>query len=165
MSLQHDSPEWREVRNAKLSEWVNDGPAESFLLEYFHFCEIVDDLVDGDKPVSHADLVGLIFTAFVELPTNVFYQNFSATLAPAVVTGVNAWLDSNEFAKRTTVDDRIRAFMLRDHYMEIVALVIYLLHGPERLREISMEARAFFQAETFEEYLAKLAPPDLEAAA
>ena len=72
------------------------------------------------------------------------------------MTGINAWLDSNAYLKVATVDNFARAFMLRDRYVEVVALVIYLLHGAERMRELSMEIRTFFQAESFEEFMASV---------
>ena len=46
--------------------------------------------------------------------------------------------------------------MLRTFYCEIVNLIVYLLHGQDRMRELSMEIREFFQAETFEDYLRTL---------
>ena len=153
--LIHDSPEWRAVRDEKLEGWIGDQPAMAWFLEYCQFCEVIDDLIDRDKPIREQDVVNLLFTAFVELPANTFYQHFGATLAPVIVAGINAWLDSNNYERGKSLDDRIRAYMLRDRYMEVLATVIYLLHGPERMRELSMEIRDFFQAETFEEYVAK----------
>ena len=155
--LPHDSPEWREVRDAKLAEWVDDAAAVAWFLDYCQFCEVIDDLVDRDKPVLESDVVNLLFTAFVELPSNAFFLHYGGTLAPVIVAGINAWLDSNVYERGTTVNDRIRAYMLRDRYMEVLSTVIYLLHGPERMRELSMEIRDFFQAETFEEYMAAAA--------
>ena len=161
--LEHDSPEWRAVRNEKLQAWVEDEAAIAWFLEYCQFCEVIDDLIDRDKPIREDDVVNLLFTAFVELPSNSFYLHFGATLAPVIVAGINAWLDSNTYERRTTVNDRIRAYMLRDRYMEVLATIIYLLHGPERMRQLSIEIRDFFQAETFEEYMAKGAGADAGA--
>jgi hypothetical protein len=52
--------------------------------------------------------------------------------------------------------EKTHAYVLRDWYMELLMYVIYLTRGREYMRSVSTEVRAFFMAETLEEYKEKL---------
>lgn len=151
-----DSPAWREIRNAKLDEWVQDSDACRFLRTYGDICEVFDDLWDGDKPVTKDDLARTLFNALVELPLNSFFAQYRGNLVPLIVTGINAWLDANALEKGTR-NDRVFAYVLRDIYMELIAFVIYVTRGQQYMRQVSLEVRQFFtHHETLDEYLEQL---------
>ena len=164
IELAFDSPEWRQIRNDKVREWIGNDAACSWFLDFCHVCEIFDDVADQDKPISKADLTTALFASLVEMPSNQFFAAHRQVLSGVIITGINAWLDANELeateyadeVKYVEREDTIKAFMLRDWYMELLAIVIYLTRGPIAMREISPVARKFFQAETFLEYATKL---------
>ena len=147
-----DTDEWREVRNAKMAEWVGDRDAIAFIIQFFDFCEVIDDLWDGDKDVTKADLTRILFVILTEFPINPFFDRFKHQLIPVMVTGINAWLDANELEKGGE-NDRVFSYVLRDWYAELIAFVIYLTRGREYLRAVSMDVRVFFtHHETLEQY-------------
>ena len=150
--MKPDSEAWRKQRNALLAGWVGDEAAVRWFLDFCHVCEIFDDLVDGDKPVGPDAVSSLIFDVLVEMPLNPFFDTFKSSLCPLIVSGVNAWLDANTMERRGTKDDLIKAFVLRDWYMEILSTVIYLTRGRDAMRALSMEIRDFFQSESFRSY-------------
>ena len=164
MVLEFDTPEWRQVRDHKLREWVQDESALAWFLDFCHVCEFFDDMADQDKPISKADVATALFAALVEMPTNSFFTNHRQVLAGVIITGINAWLDANELEKTeypaetkfVQREDAIKAFCLRDWYMELLAVIIYLTAGPDQMRKVSLEARRFFQNESFVEYVRKL---------
>lgn len=151
-----DSDEWRELRNHKLVEWIGDPNAIAFLNQFGDFCEVIDDLWDGDKEVTKADLTRILFVALTEMPLNPFFDRFKGQLIPVMVTGINAWLDANELEQGDD-NDKVFAYVLRDWYAELIAFVIYLARGREYMRHVSMDVRSFFtHQETLEQYKADL---------
>jgi hypothetical protein len=151
-----DTDEWRAIRDAKLREWTNDVGAVWFIRQFGDICEVFDDLIDKDKPVTDADIVRTLFVALTELPMNPFFDRYKGQLVPVIVTGINAWLDANVLEKGSP-NDRVFSYVLRDWYAEIIAYVIYLCRGREYMRSVSMEVRSFFtHHETLEQYREKL---------
>jgi hypothetical protein len=151
-----DSDAWREMRNAKLREWIVDDNAIAFIVQFFDFCEVIDDLWDGDKPVTKDDLTRILFVVLTELPLNPFFDRFKMQLIPVIVTGVNAWLDANELEGGSD-NDKVFSYVLRDWYAELIAFVIYLVQGRDYLRSVSMDVRRFFtHCESLEQYMEDL---------
>lgn len=150
--LDFDSEQWRAARNARLREWVGNPAAVGFILSFFDMCEVFDDLIDKDKPVTDEDIVRTLFNALVDIPMNPFYAQYRHQLVPVIITGINAWLDANKL-ERGSDNDKVFAYVLRDWYAELISFVIYLTRGREYLRTISMEVRTFFtHHETLEQY-------------
>jgi len=154
---EYDTGPWRELRNQKLVEWVGDENAVRFIINFSEACELFDDLIDQDKPLEDGHVVRVLWTLLTELPLNPFFDTYKFQLVPIIVTGINAWLDANEFEKGDEHEQSL-AFVLRDVYMELIAFVIYLTRGRDYMREVSLEIRRFFMHnETLEEYRRKLA--------
>jgi hypothetical protein len=157
MELEFDSPEWQALRNQKLHEWLVDPHAVRFVVDLGDTAELFDDIIDGDKDPDPAHATRVLFKVLTEIPMNPFFERFKGQLVPILVTGINAWLDSNTLEKGDE-NDQVFAYVLRDWYMEFVSFVIYLLRGRDYMRSVSMEVRSFFtHHETLDEYRDKLA--------
>jgi hypothetical protein len=156
MTPEFDTYEWQQLRNQKLNEWLGDPAAIRFVLDFADTCELFDDLIDKDKPIDDAHVVRVLFKVLAEMPMNPFFDRFKTQLVPIIVTGINAWLDSNELEQGNN-NDKVFAYVLRDWYMEFVSYVIYLLRGRDYMREVSMDVRHFFtHHETLGEYLERM---------
>lgn len=154
--LEFDTHEWQQLRNQKLQEWIGDRHAIQFILAFADACELFDDIIDKDKPVGDDHATRVLFSLLTELPLNPFFDAFKQQLIPIIITGINAWLDSNELEKGDE-NDQVFAYVLRDWYMEFVSYVIYLARGRDYMREVSMEVRHFFtHHETLDAYREKL---------
>ena len=154
--LEFDTFEWQQLRDRRLQEWIPDPYAMAFILGFADACELFDDIIDRDKPIEDAHAVRVLFSLLTELPLNPFFDRFKHQLIPIVITGINAWLDSNTL-ERGSKNDQVFAYVLRDWYMEFVSYVIYLVRGKEYMREVSMDVRRFFtHHETLEAYREKL---------
>jgi hypothetical protein len=152
-----DTDPWREERDKKLMAWVGDVHAVRFIIGFSGACEVFDDIIDKDKPVTDEDVARVLFVLVTELPLNPFFNAYKTQLIPILITGINAWLDANTLEKGTQ-NDRVFSYVLRDWYMEFVAYVIYLTRGRDYMREVSMDVRNFFtHHETLEQYREKLA--------
>lgn len=147
-----DSEEWRGMRNRKLSEWISDPNAIEFVVQFADVCEVFDDLIDKDKPVTDEDLIRVLFAVLTEMPVNPFFDRHKYQLVPVIITGINAWLDANKL-ERGGPNDQVFSYVLRDWYMELVALVIYLARGRDQMRAVSLQVREFFtHHESLEDY-------------
>ena len=161
--IEFDSEEWREERNKKLVEWIGDEDAINWFLDYCQVCEVFDDLVDRDKAIADSTVTDALYRLLCAMPINGFFDRFKGQLCPIITGGINSWLDANDLERSSEVDDRIRAFTLRDRYMEVLTFIIVLARGWDYLREHSLEIRAFFShSESFSEYDAALHPPESE---
>ncbi len=150
--LEFDSEGWRASRDQKLLEWVGDRAAVAFVLSFFDMCEVFDDLIDKDKPVTDEDIIRTLFTSLVDIPMNPFFAKYRNELVPVIITGINAWLDANKLEKGSD-NDKVFAYVLRDWYAELVSFVIYLTRGRHYLRDVSMDVRTFFtHHETLDQY-------------
>lgn len=75
--------------NAAAAEW---------LLAWFRFCHLLDDLVDRDTPVPlTANVIAASLVDFIRVVSfNPFYGLHKAQLFGLVVQAANAWVDSEE---------------------------------------------------------------------
>ncbi|TQE98719.1 MAG: hypothetical protein FKY71_12315 [Spiribacter salinus] len=154
--MRFDSHEWRQERNRKLREWVQDDDAVELILAWSDAAEFFDDVVDRDKVIPYEKTARVLFNAFTEVPINPFFERFKYQLIPVLITGINAWLDSNELEKGTQ-NDRVFSYVMRDYYMEIVPFVVYLTRGKKVMRQLSIEIREFFtHHEDLSQYLGEL---------
>lgn len=152
--MKFDTPEWREARDKLLLDWTKgDVAAADYLVIIFHVAEIWDDLIDRDKPVTDEQINDLFITLLFDLTGNPFFVQHAGFLRPAMLLGINAWLDSVQYEREGLPELLIRAHILRAWYMELVPLVAFLVGGYEHMRAVSSEARAFFQTEKLSQYL------------
>lgn len=151
-SLEWDSAEWRVARDKRLMDLVQDANAVRFYLQLSHFVEVIDDLVDQDKPVSPADLAHALFSVLTYMPANPFFNAHRTTLIPQMFTCINAWLDSNDLSSGDTTD-KAMAFTLKGAGIDILLSIIAITRGVEFMRSVSKEVRhAFMRNETFADY-------------
>jgi len=153
--IEYDSPEWQEIRDAKLRNWVGDLNAIAYVGAVSDAAELFDDIVDRDTEIENSHVERVLFSLLTQLPLNPFFDAYKHQLCPIMFTGVNAWLDATKMEKGSD-HEKSHAYVLRDWYMELLMYTIYLTRGREYMRSVSVEVRAFFMAETLEEYKEKL---------
>lgn len=147
-----DGAKWRDLRNAKLMEWLQDPLAVQYVMNLSHFVEIVDDFVDQDKPVSKEDLSHALFSALYHIPANPFFQANKTMLLPITFTCINAWMDSNDLASGDETEKAL-AFTLKGLGVEALLTCIAITRGVEYLRTVSADVRRLLMAhQTFADY-------------
>jgi hypothetical protein len=156
MSFTFDTEEWLIQRDQKLTEWIEDSSAVEFVRILGMSTELFDDLVDQDKPVSEKQIFNLIFSLWVDLPFNSYWNAHKHFLMPVLFMSINAWLDANVLEKGER-SDRAYAYVFRNLTLQILPMVVFTLHGKERMREVSLEMHRFFtEHETLDDYLGEL---------
>jgi hypothetical protein len=142
--MEHDSPQWRARRDELLETWVPDASAREFLGIVFEVAEFYDDVIDQDKPLDERHAIRALFASMIHMPNNEFFARHRVHITPVMLSAINAWLDSVAYERRGDDEDLARAYMLRRHHLELVQLVVFLLEGRARMREVSLQIRDFF---------------------
>lgn len=152
-----DSTDWREVRNAKMVEWVGDPFAVEYLMIISRAAEFFDDLIDKDKGYTDVEAINILFNLTVDLPSNPFFERYKVALVPVQRAAMNAWVDSIKLERGDEDAGKNLAYVLRWWCIELVMTVVDLLRGRDYLQSVSLEIRNFFTSyETLEEYKGKL---------
>jgi hypothetical protein len=147
-----DSVAWREQRDAKFFEWLQNADAARFCLDVSQFTEVYDDYVDADVVVQKADMARAVFGALYYIPANPFFNANRDTLLPVMFLCVNAWLDSNELAGGSE-SEKALAYTLKGLGIEILLACIGITRGTDYLRTVSADIRRAFMAhESFADY-------------
>ena len=142
--IEHDTADWRGLRNAKLLEWFGGNQsAVDFLVALSSIAELWDDLVDKDKEPSRKEIDAVFWNALVTLPTNEFFNTNRAFLMPLVIQSINAWQDSVELERGNT-NDRAYALTLRIISLQIAPMIVLLLRGKKAMRDLSTEMWRYF---------------------
>lgn len=150
----HDSEEWRVERDKLLIEALQDQDALAFVRLVGEIGEQWDDVVDGDMTATPQTLCRLMWMAIVDLQTNPFYERYRGALLPVMMVGMNAWQDSLDLEAGDR-QERALAYCLRDLYLEVISMSIFVLHGYDAMRKYSARIRQFLKNshETIDEYL------------
>ena len=109
---------------------------------------LIDDLVDEPKKWVRDNSYNLAQLLLVDLPNNAFFDANKSALLPLHVTGLNAWIDSNEWMDK----DKTRksyALVIRDQLTALALLVAYITGGNNYMRKISLSVRELFLKEEF----------------
>ena len=142
--------------NRRLAEWVKEPSAIQWLLDLWDAYEVVDDLIDKDKPVSDEDIFRMLWRFSIDLPSNPFFLANHATLLPIVHMGIGCWIDSVKL-EREGSDRSLRfSYVMRAAYIQTLNIAITLVRGREAMEACSMEIVEFFGSESWEEYAGKI---------
>jgi hypothetical protein len=108
--------------------------------------ELYDDLIDGDKEISHAQIHKAFYTALVTLPTNPFYLEHQGHLSPLIVQAIALWQTSN-ILQGGSVNDRAVSYTLRNMDLQIVQAVVLLTRGHDVMMAVAPQIWRAFAAE------------------
>lgn len=148
-----DTPGFRLERDMKLLEWMRGNEhAVQVCLQISHIAEVWDDLKDGDRDPTEREIAHAFESAMIRLQTNPLYLANHAMLTGFVILAINAWHDSNVMEKSADEAERMQAFFLRNLGLEVASMCAFIVGGYDHLRKISVEMRAYFRHETFQQW-------------
>ncbi|MDY7116611.1 hypothetical protein RAN53_09635 [Halomonas sp. SSL-5] len=143
-----------------------DAGAVAFCETLFRISQTLDDLIDGDKPVTGDVVVSAFWQALIELPGNPFYRQHEPYLRPLMAGALQDWRDSVALERSGSQHERTLAFVLRDQLTSVVVQCAYLIGGEAWMRQAGPAIRRHFHEDSLEDYLAELDPtqdPDYQA--
>jgi len=154
--VEFDSLVWRQIRNQKMREWIQDEWALKFVLDYSDAVELWDDLIDGDKEIDKQQVMRVFTNLLTIMPLNPFFNQHKMVFIPLINASINAWFDSLDLEKGSDNDKAI-AYVIRDYSHEAIIYTIFLTRGYDYMRSVSLEVRKFFtDHESLEDYRRKL---------
>jgi hypothetical protein len=113
--------------------------------------QVIDDLIDKDKPVTDEEILDSYWACLVSIPTNPFYLNHFCDIQPIVRMTFLSWMDAN-FMEKTDDHGKNIAFVLRDQFIEIVIQCAYLIGGYEWAKAVSIDVRKHAYEDSLESY-------------
>lgn len=126
--------------------------AIDFILMLFSISQVLDDLVDKDKPVDDLSIIRSYHMSLIALPENPFYRQYFDYLRPMLAVILQCYGDSVELEKGKAHDLHL-AFVLRDRLTDIVTQCARLLYGWEYAQTISIDVQRFFQDECLSDFM------------
>lgn len=130
-----------------------DRSAIDFCNTLFKISQVLDDLIDGDKPVNGLEVFDSYWLSLIALPTNSFYQKWSPELRPLIASSLQAYLDSVQLERSPHLRLNTIAFVLRDQLTDIVVHCARLVGGVQWMRQVSGTIRDHFHEDELDEYL------------
>jgi hypothetical protein len=107
--------------------------------DYVHY---VDDLCDKDIEFSSETLLELTMKA-ATLYSNNFYRQNASLLYPIIMTVNNSYADSNNWETSKEDWKKRQADVIRHEALNVFFMVVYILVGYKKLREISPAMREY----------------------
>lgn len=108
--------------------------ALSFMMTWWSFTHIYDDLVDNDKPVTAEQASGQFIAMLYELWYNPFVQQHRDRLFPLIVSMFNRWVDGDEWERRDDDFSKIASSVIRCGDIDLYHVIAYLTGGWENMR-------------------------------
>lgn len=119
------------------------GNAIEYLLDVWHFIQVMDDAADGDM-ITSPDLDRAIDIGLCKMALNSFYDAHKVALFPALTMMILKWRASDVVERAGAAD--ARSYMWRAGYYDVVMMVVYLVHGNDgdkMIKALSLYGEAF----------------------
>lgn len=129
-----------------------DRAATAFCEELFWISQLLDDLIDKDKPRSDTDIVKAFHIALIALPDNPFYRAHFDHLRPMLALALQAYADASQLERMPDAHTVSLAFVLRDLLTDVVTQCARLVGGYDHAQAVSIEIRLRFHDETLGDY-------------
>lgn len=126
--------------------------AVDFCESVFRISQVLDDLIDKDKPVGDDEIIEIFWRAMIQLPNNEFYRRNFDILNPMLRAMMVDWLDANTL-ERGGDHEKSVAFVLRDSIGAIAIHSAYLVGGYAWGRKVSALIRSHIHEDTYEDYV------------
>lgn len=115
-------------------------------------CQVMDDIVDGDKPVTMEDKHSLFWNLLVTLPNNRFYQAHFMRLNPVISSALNDWFVANRMESKD--GPSAVAYVIRNNLIDVLNEMVFLVGGYDHLRQYAVTLRQYVHGnETLDEYI------------
>lgn len=137
--------------------WLKgDEDAIQFCEAVFRASQILDDLVDRDRPVPPRAVEDMAMIMFSVIPRNPFYRKYQPELQSYLETALMYWIDANRLETQGEAGRRL-AFVFRDIIGGLANKCALLVGGPDWWREVSLDIhRRGSHDEPYEEYARNL---------
>lgn len=135
-------------------------PDQPYVIEFlntlFKTTQVIDDLIDKDRPIDDDAIFRAFWSCLFEIPLNPFYRQNEIYLRPILATGFQDWWDSVKLERSGDHHGKTLAFVLRDSLTSVVIQCAYLVGGYDYMQAVSEGIRRHAHEDTLAEYLGDL---------
>lgn len=135
--------------------WLKDNPeAIELANDYSIVSQIWDDLHDGDKPVTRAQIDYMMQLALVDIPKNPFFQRNYLELMPMVQHCLMTWQDANTLEAKGDDRDLYVSYIIRSVTTDLIIHMAGIIGGTTWRRQAALAIRrtVYHDNESFAEY-------------
>lgn len=119
-----------EQQRIAIREALNhDQAAVSFIEAFFFVCDVWDDLIDKDKPVTDHNINAAFWACLIGLPRNPFYAKYKFELEPVMAAAIQNWHAANSLERSDSITLRRAANVLRNRVFDLVMVCARLIGG------------------------------------
>ena len=126
----------------KLASGKNKDAAK-YLYMISRIWRVLDDVYDGDHPVTVGDLIEIIEYLFIGMPSNRFFIHHRDKLISQHITAYNAWMASNRWSKGNA-EQKVFSHVWRGDYQAVIGLVALLTQGIDHMKVVDQKVRETF---------------------
>ena len=126
----------------KLASGKNKAAAK-YLHMISRIWRVLDDVYDGDHPVTVGDIVEIIEYLFIGMPSNRFFIHHRDKLISQHITAYNAWMASNRWTKGN-LEQRVFSHVWRGDYQAVIGLVALLTQGIDQMKLVDQKVKETF---------------------
>ena len=142
------TPQEREEDTVKSDEVIKlasgkNKEADKYLRMIGSVWRVMDDIHDGDYPVTRGDVLKIIEYLFIGIPSNRFFIHHRDKLTSQHITAYNAWSVANRWSKGN-LEQRVFSHVWRGDYQAVVGLVALLTGGIDHMKLVDQKVRETF---------------------
>ena len=104
---------------------------------------VLDDVYDGDHPITVGDIVEIIEYLFITIPSNRFFIHHRDKLTSQHITAYNAWMASNRWSEGN-LEQKVFSHVWRGDYQAVVGLVALLTQGIDQMKLVDQKVKETF---------------------
>ena len=142
------TPQEREEDTVKSDELIKlasgkNKEADKYLRMIGHVYRVMDDVYDGDFPITRGDIFNAMEHLLIGIPSNRFFIQHQDKLTSQHITAYNAWVAANRWAKGN-LEQRVFSHVWRGDYQAVVGLVALLTGGIDHMKLVDQKVRETF---------------------
>ena len=117
--------------------------ADKYLRMIGHVYRVLDDVYDGDFPITRGDIFDAIEYLLIGIPSNRFFIHHQDKLTSQHITAYNAWMAANRWTKGN-LEQRVFSHVWRGDYQAVIGLVALLTQGVDQMKLVDQEVKETF---------------------
>jgi len=117
--------------------------ADKYLRMIGHVYRVLDDVYDGDFPITRGDIFDAIEHLLIGIPSNRFFIQHQNKLISQHITAYNAWMAANRWTKGN-LEQRVFSHVWRGDYQAVIGLVALLTQGIDQMKLVDQKVRETF---------------------
>ena len=142
------TPQEREEDTVKSDELIKlasgkNKEADKYLRMVGYVWRVMDDIYDGDYPITRGDVLKIIEYLFIGIPSNRFFIHHHDKLISQHITAYNAWMAANRW-DTGDLEKRIYSHVWRGDYQAVLGLVALLTQGIDQMKLVDQKVKETF---------------------